>query len=595
MRSTRRELLIRFTRALPTVLAGTPPRTALSGLFAAENSGSSISNSPQLDRFGGLPLSVGQQTGFFRVEKVADRWIIADPEGHAFWMLAVDGVNWGLGGQTTRDLLKVKYGEPDPQAKFGQHALDRLRSWGFNALGPYAGTDVMPVPMYGSWRGASTPVPFIRTIRPSYNSTIHYDIVLPEPVKVLIAGALDPRVYRGWAGRFADVFDPKFEEAAKKCAGEIYEGPIRVNFTKKGVRGGLPHPSLADEPWLLATMTDESDDLFGFGPGPEMPTIDGKLHPHLGWVVAATRPTQTENSALAASYRQFKFQYSDPTVYTKLAWRDYLKRKYDSIDALNRAWGSHYTTFDSDGGWPEGHGLMDESGRNPWIGADCMGLSTARPAVKVDLDAFLEILGERYYQVVTGAVRAATPRHLVITSTNNHGGLIRRPILRAAGKYCDLVELTLAPQFPEVARVTYQEARRPLVGFMFYTADKDSYFSSGPHATAFDFPTQEKRAEAYRTGLDFLYALQASEGMHFVVGAELWDYIDKWGDQVNSGLVSIRDNAYDGKETVVSAGGTDPWGYPAGGEQRNYGDFITGVREANFALLGRMKQDLARR
>jgi len=82
--------LIRFTRALPTVLAGTPPRTALSGLFAAENSGSSISNSPQLDRFGGLPLSVGQQTGFFRVEKVADRWIIADPEGHAFWMLAVE-------------------------------------------------------------------------------------------------------------------------------------------------------------------------------------------------------------------------------------------------------------------------------------------------------------------------------------------------------------------------------------------------------------------------------------------------------------------------------------------------------------------------
>jgi len=325
-----------------------------------------------------------------------------------------------------------------------------------------------------------------------------------------------------------------------------------------------------------------------------MPTIDGKLHPHLGWVVAATRPTQTENSALAASYRQFKFQYSDPTVYTKLAWRDYLKRKYDNIDTLNRAWGSHYTTFDSDGGWPEGHGLLDESGRNPWIGDDCMGLSTARPAVKGDLDAFLGILAERYYQVVTGAVRAATPHHLVITSTNNHGGLIRRPILRAIGKYCDLVELTLAPQLPEVARITYEETRRPLVGFMFLTADKDSYFSSRPQATVFDFPTQEKRAEAYRTRLDFLYALQASEGMHFVVGTEHWDYIDKWGDQVNSGLVSIRDNAYDGKEAVV-AGGKDPWGYPTGGEQRNYGDFITGVREANFALLDRLKQDLSRR
>jgi hypothetical protein len=529
--------------------------------------------------------------------------MMVDPEGHPFWMLAVDGVNWGLGGDITRNLLKVKYGDRQSQEKFGQHALERIRAWGFNALCPYAAPNVIPVPMYGSPPAASTPMPFIRVLRTSFYSTIRRDNVLPEPVKVLVAGALDPKVYRGWAGRFPDVFDPKYEEAARAYAGEVYEEQYqppaggerpRVSFTKRGPRGGLPHPSLVDEPWLLATFTDESDDTFGFGPGPELRTIDGILHIHLGWVAAVTRPTQTENTALAVTYPRLSFQYSDPTVYTKLAWRDYLRRKYENIDALNRAWGSHYTTFDSDGGWPEGRGLLDESGRNPWIGADGDRLSTARPAVRAELDAFLEILAERYYQVTTGALRAATPHHLVITGMNNHGGLVRRPILRAAGKYCDLIDITLPPERPEVARITYEETRRPLVGFVFYTANKDSPFSSRPRATVFDFPSQEKRAEAYRKELDFLYSLQASEGTHPIAGIEFWDHIDKWGDQVNSGLVSSRDNAYDGKEAVV-VGGTDSRGYATGAEERNYGDFITGEREANFGLLDRLKQDLSRR
>jgi len=594
MRPARREFLLRFVRILPVIVAG-PPRTAFSGLLPAVDSGRPIPSGPDLGRFGGLSLSVGPPTGFFRVEKTGNRWILVDPEGHPFWMLSVDAVDWNLGGKVGLEAAKAKYGEKGLGPKFGEHAVNRLRAWGFNSLGPYATTYALPVPMYGSWQGCPVKLPFIRTIRPSYYSTIPRGNALPEPVKVLISGALDPRVYKGWPGHFPDLFDPKYVEAAKCYAGELYGGNEKAHYTRNGAMGGIPHPSLVNEPWLLGSMTDESDTIFGFGPGPEMPTVDGKLHPHLGWVAAVTKPTQMENDAVAANYgTRLKVQYRDPAVYTKIAWRDYVKQKYGEISALNRAWGSHYTTFDSDGGWPEGHGLMDESGRNAWIGADGDRLSTARPAVKEDLDAFLGIVAERYYQVTSGAVRAATPHHLIITSMNNHGGLIRRPILRAAGKYCDLIELTLAPQLPEVARTTYEEARRPLIGFVIETSNKDSYFSSQPRLTVFDFPTQEKRAEAYRQELDFLYAFQASDGMHPVVGIELWDYMDKWAEQANSGLVTAHDNAYDGKEDVV-AGGRDSWGYPTGGEERDYGDFITGVRAANIAVRDRLKQDLSDR
>ena len=134
MRSVRREFLLRFARSLPAVLAGSSGRAAFSNLIP----GGLIPDGQDLGRFGGLPLSVAQPTGFFRIEKLVKRWVLVDPEGRPFWMLSVDAVNYGIGGKITVDLLKVKYGERDPQAKFGQHALDRLRSWGFNALGPYA-------------------------------------------------------------------------------------------------------------------------------------------------------------------------------------------------------------------------------------------------------------------------------------------------------------------------------------------------------------------------------------------------------------------------------------------------------------------------
>lgn len=509
-------------------------------------------------------------------------------------MLAVDAIDWNMGGKVGIEAAKLKYGEK-LGPKFGEHAANQMLSWKFNTIGVYGATYVLPVPMYSSWNGCSVKIPFIRGLLTSLYCTINRNDALPEPVKVIISGALDPKVYRGWPGHFPDVFDPKFEEAAKLYAGEVYSRSHKAaNFTKKSSRGGLPHPSLADEPWLLATMLDEADTLFGFGPGPEIPGADGKMHPHLGWIVAATKPAQTENPAIAANYgMNLRFQYSDTKVYSKLAWRDYLKQKYGSIDALNRAWGSHYTTFDSDGAWPEGHGVMDESGRNPWMGSDSDRLSTTRPAMKADLDAFLEILAERYYKVSTEGVRAATPHHLIITNTNNHGGLMRREIMRAAGKYCDLIELNFPSEHPEIARITYEETHRPLLGFIYYTANKDSDFYASPSIAIYDFPTQEKRAEGYRKQLDFLYSFQGADGIHPVVGMEFFAYMDKWAEKGNSGLVSLRDNAYDRKEAVVAIG-KDAWGYTTGGEERNYGDFISGACEANSAVLDRLRQDVAR-
>jgi hypothetical protein len=68
-----------------------------------------------------------------------------------------------------------------------------------------------------------------------------------------------------------------------------------------------------------------------------------------------------------------------------------------------------------------------------------------------------------------------------------------------------------------------------------------------------------------------------------VAGVKFWSWGDNFDEKVNFGLVSFSDNAYDGREAVVNLG-TDPWGWPTGGEERNYGDFLSAVVDINTQI-----------
>jgi hypothetical protein len=94
--------------------------------------------------------------------------------------------------------------------------------------------------------------------------------------------------------------------------------------------------------------------------------------------------------------------------------------------------------------------------------------------------------------------------------------------------------------------------------------------------------TQALRGQAYADEIANLVRLQATNGDYCILGIDWWEWVDKvvGGENMNFGLVSRLDNAYDGKEAVV-APGTDPWGYPTGGETRDYGNFLGAVTGAN--------------
>ena len=77
--------------------------------------------------------------------------------------------------------------------------------------------------------------------------------------------------------------------------------------------------------------------------------------------------------------------------------------------------------------------------------------------------------------------------------------------------------------------------------------------------------------------------MKLSDGTYPIVGVDWWEYMDKLGEKSNWGLVTAKDNAYDGKEDVA-APSTDSWGYATGYEMADFGDFLTGAKDANLAI-----------
>ena len=563
---------------------------------------------PRLDTYGGLPVRVSEPTGVFHVKKIGTRWIFVTPEGNAFWLRGVYAVGWGDGGTVAYESYKTKYNSD--QIAYATHALRRIKSWGFNAIGPYSSAYANPVPASLRKTGNPEPLPFVHALNASWYGSIHEPKtkasrwhLAPSPFKTLLVGAVDPAVYKGWPGHTPDVFDPNFEAFVRGIAADLRTESRQTGLsgwdpkrnTWVTTSGGLPHPVLSTTPWLLGTTPDDVDYVFGFGPGPEVPGYRGVIHPHIGWIVAVTRPTQTSNAFVGSAFGlKQTVEYADPTVHAKRAWRDYLERKYSTIQKLNAAWGASYTTFDSDGGWPQGRGVLDESGRNAWIGQDPERLSRTAPAVRADLDAFLELFADRYFKVVASAARAATPRHLVFSPAmlNGHKGLTRREILRAAGRHCDVIELNHNPDKPELIAITYAETGgKPMISWAAATAQPDSAF----HAHQMEFgataKTQEERATRYQEIVRRLVQGQAADGTHPMIGLLWWEYMDKWGEKANWGLVTPRGNPYDGKQ-AVRAESKDAWGYPTGGEDKDYGDFISGVRRVHLSLMNDLITEL---
>jgi hypothetical protein len=532
----------------------------------------------QVDKYGGIVAlhSPSGGKGYWRVEKIGKRWAFITPEGNAFWMRMV----WFIYGDEHVDERKGSYAARTT-AKYGAEATKweqanrRLKSWGFNAIGPYSYRMVLPTDEETEWGGAQpVKLPFV-VMGPQPSITGRKEGVFKN-----IYGRLDPAVQAlndlGDA-TFPDVFDPEWERNTLKLFAQD-------NFL-------IPQ---SRSPYFVGAFSDDVDNDRGFGSGPEFPSDpSGKTHPHLGYIALVTAPEQRINR-YAAVARQ---GYLDQRLYTKYALRDFLRSRYVSIAALNAAWGSTYTSFDSGGGWPSGTGLLDENGRpgHKWLGTGDPELSPqtkASPKMVKDLDDFLYQIASRYLSVERVAYKKVVPNGLFFgpSTIGAWWSPPRAPILRAAAENLDVIALSTdcsKEQMDWALGVTGDVPIVPGIGSMANPDSSQWRQGKAEQEASWAAKNQHLRGQRYRNNVESLFTYQSPSGSNPAVGILWWAWTDSVPEERNWGLVTLMDNAYDGWEGGITHG-TDAWGYPMGGEEKNYGDFLGPVREENFSIMERL-------
>ncbi len=86
---------------------------------------------PALSRWGGLAGEPVRASGFFRAERLGDRWWLIDPDGHRYLHVAVNSVAAGR-GPTSRKAFADRFGTPE---QWRDQTVAWLRDLGFNGTG----------------------------------------------------------------------------------------------------------------------------------------------------------------------------------------------------------------------------------------------------------------------------------------------------------------------------------------------------------------------------------------------------------------------------------------------------------------------------
>ena len=531
-----------------------------------------------LDQYGGLTNKpcTGGSSGYFYTAEIDNRWVFCDPLGNEFWMLGIQNMVLDTSvpnqGVSYVQIVGSKY---PSSTVWGTQAMFRAQSWGFNTSADY-GVDY--VQTFGS---GSVSMPATNIFNWALYSFTNNGGYGSGPVKDLMH-CINTNALALPNGDLPDVFDPNFD--------------AYVNGRLAATANDSYYKNWLTSPWMVGGSSDDTDYLMGFGPGLEVPGVDGVVHPHIGLLSLAVSPTESSDSTWGQTY-------TNTTVYSKQQLQTYLKSVYSSIAALNASWGSDYTTFGSAGGWPKattgGTGLMDEDGSSSWLGSNAGTLSGATAGVTTDLDNFLYLWAKQYFSVERTRFKQYAPNLLFMgpNTMNSHTGLTRSQILQAAGQYCDVIQAGVTTQ--PLLNLTAQYAGNvPILQWFGATANADSSLWRYTGPSCCDQGTQAARGTYYSNGISFLVGgTVAATGIMPVVGIKWWAWVDGWSEKANWGLVSFRDNAYDGLE-AVTAQGADSWGYTTtspyvttGGEERNYGDFLDSVTTGNLNALRTLVSD----
>jgi hypothetical protein len=427
----------------------------------------------EFDQYGGWTGLQGHNTsGYFRVEKINGRYWLVTPDNNVFWSIGhcvtLYNDTWGgycpvLGYYPNPYGNKAKYN--GNQSAWIAAVQSRNAAWGFNTT--------------AAWGLSSIP---------GY----------PECVRVL--GMNDRAIAigcRSVGGVFADVFDPKFEQACDDRA-----KTLASNATNK---------------WTIGSFPD--NELRWANPPGYKTLVDG--------------------------YIAFP-----PEAYGKQYWvNTFLKGKYATIQNLNTAYGTSFTSWDD------------------VLACTSLPDDPNYPARLNDKIDFMEVIADQYYRIATSKMRQYDPNHLVFSARwamwyNGYASEYHRPfnerVWKKAGEYCDIFANNgyadfgyAEAQFQHISRV-FQNAKKPIMITEHSYLANDSYFKDTPTW----LPTQMDRAISHvnhlKTLLDLGVASDPNDGQpaKVIMGLHWFQYYDEPslgrpdGEAGQFGLLNVKDEAF---------------------------------------------------
>ncbi|MGQ9525538.1 MAG: beta-galactosidase [Armatimonadota bacterium] len=285
-------------------------------------------------------------------------------------------------------------------------------------------------------------------------------------------------VHDAWLrGGFPDVFSPRFREAAERVARALCR-PRR------------------DDPWLLGYFTDNE---LRWGPDWRSP-----------------RPLFDDFFTLGSE------------GHGKKVLVDMLRRRYGSLDALNRTWDTRYKS------WEEVTASTDvPEPRSP----------EGKSALDKDRSAFLELAARQYFQVCRDVITAEDPNHMILGC--RFAGYAPEPVLRGMKGLVDVVSYNDYSAEAPVERLrdiyAVVEAPMMLTEFSFKAMD-----SGLPNTRGAGEPveTQKDRADGFERYVRRLMAEPYMVGYHWFEWADEPKEGRFDGENNNYGLVDIADNPW---------------------------------------------------
>lgn len=247
-------------------------------------------------------------------------------------------------------------------------------------------------------------------------------------------------------------------------------------------------------------------------------------------------------------------------------------------------------------GWGTGSGILDENGiGHAYWPSNEITLSGATTAFKTDFEDFLEQYTTKLFTDMKAGFKAVAPTKLFAGISNVGGWKIpgRCGQLKGAGAVLDVTQLGGWDGSQAMADfIGTCLGDKPFTLWYSVLANPDSQWFDNPggayQGATWYKSTQAARATYFQNDMaNYWSTCNSSTGICGFVGYDWWAYYDySYYEHLNFGLVTWRDNAYDGHEAVAatvscSAPNTS---LTCGGEVNTYGNFLGPVKTTNLTF-----------